>query len=229
MIMTTSKMRIVKNKTLRTGVLFAFCLLGLFACSSSQIIKQNNVDSYEVKGYLSSRKDHASFDMLVKGNLSLNQYSIKGYDTLLKKERFFLFYENKNWFLKDLEKPGKYYLINPKENFAEILPPPAIFDYIAFFQGKIPTLTNAKVNKTDKKWILEKNDFKQIIVFEKKGFIKEMLFYKNGKKVYKMIYKNYISTQNNAMVFPKTLNILDYQKRRKIIWWMSKINTKEKK
>ena len=130
------------NKPLFISYLFVFAFL--IGCGSNTVIKVNQeIDQYTIQGYISSKKDRLSFDVKIKADIPNRYFEIKGFDTLLGKERFLVYYKDSNWYYKDYvnKEEGK---MDENSSFLETLPPLAYFDYLSFFHGKIPILKNAE-------------------------------------------------------------------------------------
>jgi len=198
-------------------------ILFLTSCISDETIQSDkNLLVYNITGYLSSRKDQISLDITIYVDENKNIMEIKGFDTLLNKERFFLIFENNQWFLKENE---TIYIVDENDNLADILPPIAVFDYAALLRGHLPVLKDAYEEKKDGKMIYKKGNFSEEIIFDEKGLVEKILLYKNDQKIFTFEYKNYLFVQNK--IFPKILNIIEHTNYRKIVWWFSNIEIKE--
>ncbi len=210
---------------MKIKLFFCFYFLSFFlvSCYSPQISlkDQKEVRVYSMKGYLSSRKDQISLDMHIEANLNDDFYLLRGYDTLLGKERFCFFYQKKQWFFQE---NNQTYLIDSSKNLGDILPAPDFFDYTAFLKGKIPLLKEGvKVRQTEQEEEFQRGDYTQKNYFSpQKDLTQITLFYKE-KKIYQFSYEDLLKVGDQF--FPKILNIYDYENKRKVVWWLSKVNS----
>ncbi len=213
----------------KKSILLILCVL-FFSCTDDLTIKSKGLTKYNMVGYLSSRKDKISLDMSIKCDLLANKYSIRGFDTLLSKERFFVVYKLGGWFFKE---KNNFFKVDESKKFGDILPPPNTFNYLAFLKGDIPILKNSTKSEQNKKIIYKNKNYTQEIELEKnekinKKIVKNIILYKKGKKIYKIVYKKYVIVKQDDRelpyrIFPKVLNIFDYNKKKKLVWWFSKI------
>ena len=160
-----------------------------------------------------------------------NFYQIRAFDTLLGKERFVLTYENQRW---RMEEEGRIYDLDPNAKLGDILPPPALFNYLAFLKGEIPVLHDAERLDQNNKNVYTRGDYLQEVIFKydedsKRELAVEINIYYQKKKIYKMEYDKYVflKTPDGKLAdryFPKILNIVDFSHGRKIVWWFSSIN-----
>ena len=179
-----------------------------------------------MEGYLSSRKDQISLDVTVEADLEKETYSLRGYDTLLGRERFFLFYENRRWHYKQ---ESKIITVEDSENLGGILPAPALFDYGAFFRGAVPQLKNARRvsgSENSEEEVFESGAYVQKNQYGEDRRLKSVTLFYHNEKIYQFTYEDLLAAGDK--IFPKILNIYDYTEKRKIVWWLSKITAMPK-
>lgn len=165
-------------------------------------------------------------------DMKRNFYQIRAFDTLLGKERFVLSYEEQRWRMKEEE--GDSYELDPKAKLGNILPPLALFNYLAFLRGEIPILNDTERLVRNKKDIYIRGDYRQEVIYQydtesKRELAAEINIFYQQKKIYKMEYEKYVflKTADGKLAeryFPKILNIVDFSQGRKIVWWFSSIN-----
>jgi hypothetical protein len=200
-------------------------LLAFFtlSCARDVVLQtKEELQKYTINGYLSSRKDQASFDVVIKVDLEADFYEIRGNDTLLGKERFVLRFRDGNWMVQNPQEDSRFHRVDPQKKLVDILPPPAVFNYRAFLEGRVPVLKDSTPVREKNILVYRSSNFRQIIEFEKGRQIKEMSFFYDGERVYKIVYENYVFA--GERIFPKQMEIIDYENRRVIKWWLSTIH-----
>lgn len=195
----------------------------LMGCSPETVTKtEGEISKYIIYGYLSSKKDRISFDLTIKVDSLSRSCQVKGFDTLLGKERFLVYLKNGEWFIKDYEnkEEGK---LRSDAPFLDTLPPLNYFDYLDFFEGKTPILKDSIKKISNDKIIYQKDNFIQELSLSKDGKTEKITFYHQNKKIYQFEYQSYII--KGKRIFPKSMVIIDYENKKKIAWWLNKIQT----